>query len=220
MTQILDLYKSGKIGFQYGNFHPPIDETRFLQGVPLTVAELETCPREVRITDKPEPGPVDILYPQRLIVVSEKAKDVLEELEPDVHQFISVEVIVDDKYDDPFKGNSYFLLNVCQRIDAVDLSKSSGYSERIREEFVFASGNSVPESHSYDYSGGVTVVVKKDLIRGRHLWGGVKERGVKHRGKIINRLSFWSSYFCSDELMDAWKDADVGPMRYIPCFEY
>jgi len=113
------------------------------------------------------------IFRQSGFCVHQKFKDAVEGLEPDIHQFIPVTLL--RKSGEPFEGQ-YYLMRVCQFIDAVIKEKSdleTGINENTGNEVWYLRG----DPH-------LTVEAKK--IKGRHLWWGDTQ--------LIG------AYFCSDEL--------------------
>lgn len=104
-------------------------------------------PTKLKWNSKRNPPP-DVLMHDGLILVSEEFKDVVEELESNVHQFFPIEVVFKDG---GFARQMYFF-NICNRLDTVD---------RERATVKFDAGWLI---HSGEF------VFSLDLIDGRHIW--------------------------------------------------
>lgn len=105
--------------------------------------------------------------------VTKTFREKVEELEPGIHQFFSI--ALRDKSGEVLEER-YWLLNICNRVDAVDLAKSEQPP----------TGKSY-DSHIVRTHGEVKIVLRNELISGKCMW-------------IDRRVGF--AYFFSDELMD------------------
>lgn len=85
--------------------------------------------------------------------VSEKLRDAIEEFEPGVHQYMPFEFVTKDGQILP---NKLWLLNVCSRIDSIDVEASQGLADT--ENSVWAS------------SGPSQIAVKANLVSRRAFW--------------------------------------------------
>ena len=116
--------------------------------------------------------------------VSETFKNIVEGLEPDVHQFFPFEVIgkAGKLLDRPF-----FQINVLSKIDAIIPEKSNVYWSLATTlgTYVLRQG-----------SGPIQLTLRRDMIAGHHLWLADKQYST-------------SDMFFSDDLMNAVKAANI-----------
>src|SRR5262245_50549753 len=131
-------------------------------------------------------------------LVSDAFVDIVERIEPCVHEFLPITETVDSQ--SRAIDKRFFLMNILQQFNAVDVERSS-------VEFV--------EEHYPNMINGkqekITIrimrlveprilVLKRSLVAGHHLWHGTLED--------IYRVFF------SDELHDAVHAAGLSPLRY------
>ncbi|WNZ53878.1 hypothetical protein QT397_00455 (plasmid) [Microbulbifer sp. MKSA007] len=117
--------------------------------------------------------------------VSEKFKCIVEELEPDVHQFFPIQLKNKDgiPYDE-----RYYLINVGQKFAAILVGKSAGCTQSWRVEAI---ERKMPFLLTHDDG----LVLSKPKIAGRHLW--------------LSQVIAPNTYFCSDELMARFKKEKI-----------
>jgi len=108
----------------------------------------------------------------------------VEELEPGIHQFFPVELTAKDG---EVLEKRHWLLNICNRVDAVDLSKSEQPP----------TGKSY-DSHIVRSPGEAPIVLRKEVIAGKCVW-------------IDRRIGFAS--FFSDELMHFMEKHEFAKFR-------
>jgi len=107
--------------------------------------------------------------------VSQALRDVIEALEPGVHQFIDIELMRTKK--EPYEGK-YYILRICQILNSVIFEKSNLRIERL------------PNGREYITSGlnkDNFMTLKKEVVAGKHLW----------REEILKEY-----FYMSDELHD------------------
>ena len=134
-----------------------------------------TVPTRARLTSDHKELP-DFIKMKGCWAVSEKFKDLVEGLEPHVHQFFPVQLTVDASVK---SSGKYFLLNICQKVDAV-IPERSNVSLVLNE----ATGNIL----IHPGAGPPKWTLDKSLIKEWHLWRGDRQL----RNKV----------FFSDKLMD------------------
>ena len=114
--------------------------------------------------------------------VNQRVRDVIEEFEPGIHQFIPTTVLKKDGT--PFNDDNYFILNIRQVVDAIIIEKSDVYK---KEGTHFDTGEYfyrlLPDPSLTFFM----IQFDNTLISGKHLW-----RGKNH---LPTRT------FCSDELL-------------------
>ena len=142
------------------------------------------------------------------VIVSERIKETIENLEPDVHQFILLETIFRPRYANYFQGIKYYFLNICQLIDAVVVEQSVVRRHEMypKEAFeiepdlkqIITIHPCVNESNEY------VVTLDANAINNRHLW-----QGPEHK--------FNHEIFISKQLKSEWDLLGAGPMDYVKC---
>lgn len=167
----------------------------FARGEPLTPELLAHKPDPYYIDPPDKGGLPDMFDAKQVWTVSEKVKNIIEELEPDIHTFIPVEPIV-RRSGRTF--GTYYLLYVSQVIDAV-----------IIEESVFRDGEG---SAGFNVAPILTrTVLDGRLIEGKHLWrGGLEKLGG-------GGDPFGSYRFCSDELKRRLEEAKAEGWLFEAC---
>lgn len=149
-------------------------------GLPMTKQEKDAIPRILRIAKPRSQELMDILgWGSGPWFVSQPIRDKIEELEPDVHEFIPVEIKRDDGSCD---FGTYYLILLTQALDAIVPDKTE-FHEGIGEEAAKRSAYYISEFARL-------ITLKESIISGHHLWRGA---GPGNR---------WSDYFCSDALGD------------------
>jgi hypothetical protein len=126
--------------------------------------------------------------------VCDEFRAMVEALEPGVHQFFPVELLRKDG-SPVILGREWFLLNICNRVDAVVVERSNIYWEEK------PGGRRV--MHPRRQPPGL--VLRRSAIAGRHLW-----RGLTH----LRVNEFWS-----DALMREVQRAKLRKVRAVPLEE-
>lgn len=129
-------------------------------------------------------------------LVSSTFVDIVEGLEPDVHQFLPIAETVDRKGHHVDKR--YFLMNILQCFNAVDIERSSVEIHET-ERIIVASGEK-SKIRTMRVVEPDIVVLKHALIAGHHLWHGTTEDVFL--------------VFFSDALHDAVIKAGLSPLYY------
>ncbi len=105
--------------------------------------------------------PYDVFMVRGLILVSDAFKDIIERLEPNVHQFFPVEVL----YKDGSHARQMYFFNICNRLDTMDRERATANLDRIMWD---------PASGDFVFS--------KSLIGNHHIW---KDKFI-HPGKFLS----------------------------------
>ena len=169
-------------------------ELELQDGAPLTDEVKSRIYSKITITRcKPNCWPHVIEGIPGFLFVTQTAKNIVEDLEPNIHEFVSLEV--EDQ-----SGNAdvrMFLLHCRNRIQAVIINKSDEvYVKQRPPELI--NGRWVTYSRGL-LGGGQPrmLVLDSNRIAGKHLWTGL-------------RLQFGGSYFCSEALKAAFDKIDSG----------
>jgi len=133
-------------------------------------------------------------------MVCDQFRDLVEQLEPNVHQFFPIDIL---DLKDKVVGQR-FVLNICNRLDALDEHKSEiswwGKEGRLEGKPVSGSGYA-----SIDPLG--KLFVRKTVVQGHHFWGDNWLSGAGGR------------FFCSDEAQKAIRVSKLKMMRFTPVGE-
>jgi hypothetical protein len=108
--------------------------------------------------------------------ISQRVIDIIESIEPDVHQYLPYELIQKDGSVHPDKR---WLLNVCTRIETLDYERSNVIALRDREYFL--------DDRTSDHH----LVVRKSAVEGRALWFEYRYRGSQ--GQFLLSDRFWNA---------------------------
>lgn len=130
-------------------------------------------PLRDRITSRPKVMK-DIVCSSFGYAVSDKARQVIEAVEPGVHQFLPFAFVNKRGVIDPERR---WLLNVCNRIDAIDVEKSG---PNIVE---------APEGTIWRNAGPMDLVMSRDRMADRHLW---YEWRYVHPGVVVSDV-LWAA---------------------------
>ncbi|CTQ51842.1 hypothetical protein LP7551_00358 [Roseibium album] len=157
-------------------------------GNPITV---EGFPRALKIVSAHKTLP-DFFLLSGKYAVSDRMKDVLEKLEPGVHQYIPV--ILQKKSGEPFEGE-FFVLHPCSAVDAIvpeqsDVSFHTTPAGRITMRFKKVRPK---------------LTVQKEKIKDRHFWTGDE--------------SFNRNFFSSNAFFDEAQKAKLKGFDFIPMTE-
>ncbi|CTQ55910.1 hypothetical protein LP7551_04460 [Roseibium album] len=155
----------------------PMSERRpFLNGVDFTQEQIDAIPRTLLVS-APEGGkglPELTGWDNSLKIVAPLVKEFLEQIEPDVHEFIPLHVKRDDESED---YGTYYLILIRQTLDAL-----------IFEETPFGAndyGLGGAKKNRFQISRFGSPVLRRSVCEGRHLWRGA--------GKLADH------YFCSNK---------------------
>jgi len=156
----------------------------------------------------PDKGSMPEIFGEHLGVwtVKENVKQIIEELEPDVHTFIPVNLRVRGSEQD---WGQYYLLYPGQAIDAIVIDETDFAEGKGRAGFGKLIGSTAPVP-SYTLSPFGNTVLDGALIAGRHLWRGA-------RARLGQSIPFFSYLFCSDELAEQIKGAGIEGWRFRRC---
>ncbi|XYK80246.1 MAG: imm11 family protein [Labrenzia sp.] len=72
-------------------------------------------------------SPYDVFHLESLIVVSDTVKDIIEGLEPGVHQFFPIEVV----YKDGSFARQMYFFNICNRLDTMDRERATAKIRKV-----------------------------------------------------------------------------------------
>ena len=140
--------------------------------------------------------------------VSQRFRDIVESLEPGVHEFIPVDVRFSANPERV--GEPMYLLSIAVYETGIDIEKSE---KQMRTPPTMPAGYEHLVTKPYDRTPYPTLVCEKgrgkvfddDVIRGRHLW------------KFHHRMALWHPVFASAELVEAVKgEGLIGP-RFVLC---
>jgi hypothetical protein len=168
-------------------------------GMPLTPEIMALTPDPYYV-QPPARGGMPEIFGEHLgvWVVKDTVKQIIEDLEPDVHTFIPVNLRVQGKEKD---YGQYYLLYVGQAVDSIVIEET-----KFRDGF----GRAGFEK-SWVLSAFGDIVLDGALIEGRHLWrGGIGKLGG-------GGDPFWSYLFCSDQLKERIKRASAYGWRFKRC---
>lgn len=167
--------------------------------IPIPDVLMKAVPRRIVVTPCKDGFVPDFGYAADYgcYVVSNRFVEILERLEPGVHQFLEIPECV-TKSGQPLAFR-FFLLNIRTRLSAIDVEKS----------FV----HWLPSGADWNYlqfkpgPGNLhKLVLKKSVIEGHHLWNGSREQ-------------FATYTFCSEVLRVAMSGAGLSEMRLRWCDE-
>ncbi len=208
MVYILDL-KDSKGSFQYPDaemiFDPnirPIDENELHSDYLLTESQIENVPinYEVHLTGPDTKTKQHFLNGLSSVIISSQAKNILETIEPDKHQFIKVNVNYPEHLSTYYEDMAYFYLKTCQNIDAIDTEKSI-----LKMDILGAGTGREQPSYRLDFNNVSKITIKSQLVKSKHIWRGVTFR-LKH------------NLFLSDTLKEAWETLGE-TVLVIPCID-
>lgn len=170
------------------------------RGEPLTPDLLALTPNPVLI-EPPEKGGMPDMFGRKTgnWFVSEKVRAIIENLEPDIHTFIPVNLR--SAIDDGDLG-VYYILVIGQSVDAVVIDETSFRDGPGRAGFKKA-----PVLNTLVGD----IVLDGRLISGRHLWRGGKTK-LGGQGD-----PFWDYQFCSDDLASILKEAHLEGWQFHRC---
>lgn len=138
-------------------------------------------------------------------IVSDRFVDIVERLEPGVHEFLPIAQAVDDK-GHPL-ARRFFLLNVLTRLAAIDVERSTVERKDMSFEFEGKRFESIMLAESPGPINTRGFVARKKVIAGNHLWRGNKD-GLMGR------------YFCSSRLHDEMQAAGLSQFWFVPMDEF
>lgn len=134
-------------------------------------------------------------------VVSKKFRDLIEDLEPDVHNFIPVQIVRPDgsQVEGPF-----YYMNVLQRAYTIDIEKSPRGRWRDHNGDFIASIQMMPHLPDPD------VIYRADKVGNKHLW---QEGYAEKRGSGSRFYLRVTGYTVSEALMKRMKKEKIYSYR-------
>ena len=159
----------------------------------LQAEEIESIPRTL-IVGEPDDGPFPDILGWNLgpWIVSPRLHEIIETLEPSVHDFVPIHVVSENGSSD--HGNYYIIL-LDHTLDAVNYEMT---------HFLFGTGFDAARSSNYMILPGPNnCVLNADAIRGDHLW------------RAPSPMHY--CYFCSDELYDRIKGEGMRGWGFCAC---
>jgi hypothetical protein len=130
--------------------------------------------------------------------VSQRFMELVESIEPHVHQFFPAELFLSDGVT-PY-GEPFWIMNVTTRVDAICLERSTMYErgkdepELTPDQYFTGYSQYVVRAEETDGRIRIQVSVYKDRIQGRALWCDYR---------------FGASIFCSDEMMARMREIGI-----------
>ena len=148
-----------------------------------------------RLSRMYQSGLVDILGSGfRAYAISQKMIDIIESIEPGVHQYLPYELLQPDGSVHPDRR---WLLNCCTRVQAIDWEKS----RVVKWQNLPFYGDLFTETERVAH-----IVVRKEVSQGRALWYDYLYRGVRGGG---------AAFTLSNALWDALNDAGCQGWRPV-----
>jgi hypothetical protein len=128
--------------------------------------------------------------------ISQRVIDIIEAIEPGVHQYLPYQLIQPDGSVHP---DQRWLLNVCTRIEALDYERSNVIAMRDREHFFMDRTN---DHH---------LVMRKSVVEGRALW--YEYRYVGTQGQFLLSDRFWNAL--NEAGCTGWRPANGARGRHM-----
>lgn len=154
---------------------------------PATVITLKDGGRPERRKVEDMQAPPTSVFGNRIgpWFVNSEIKDKIEELEPETHEFLPVDVISEDRQ---VEYGRYYYVVISQKLDALDYDRThfvggTGYEAGVSNRF-----NTRRARSKYPFP----ICLKQSVIKGKHLWRG-PDRQDAH-------------YYCSGELRQFFLD--------------
>jgi hypothetical protein len=130
----------------------------------------------------------DIMYIRNTLVVSGRFKNIVESLEPDIHKFIKVQVLICGT---AVEDESYYILFVGQTINASVIDKSSIFERPAR----YGGGTVL----YYEMIGEDYRCLRSEFVAGKHLW-------------LDGMFFIFQHLYMSDELFEMYKERKITGM--------
>jgi len=131
----------------------------------------------------------NFMYSQAGLLISQAIVDLIEELEPGVHQYFPVEFIMKSG---PQPAQKYYSLNVCTNLKTLDFEKSRVFKKETNPErrWYFQGQEYLvyPESRVPKLDAPFDLFVKKERFQGYVIW---HEHGVESKDSIYVTDSFY-----------------------------
>lgn len=173
-------------------FDPKIDGRLFALiglGEQLTPELRDAIPGILRVTEFEEGGIPEIIgWNIGPYVISQRLRDILEELEPGRHDFFPIEVRNFEQGSNEKKYGTYYLIIGLVSLDAVVVEQTAFTKGFGREGY--------ERSARFDCEGSAVCTLDARIIEGHHLWTLPRNFGqtAEHPDRHV------TGYFCSDEL--------------------
>ncbi|MFT6658517.1 MAG: hypothetical protein ACJAZW_001678 [Maritalea sp.] len=154
---------------------------------PATVITLKDGGRPDRRKAEDMQAPPTSVFGNRIgpWFMNREIKQKMEELEPNTHEFLPVDVVSEDRQ---VEFGRYYYVVISQKLDALDYDQTqfvggTGYEAGVRNKFITRTQTSKCP---------FPIVLKQSAIAGKHLWRGPDRQGIY--------------YYCSDELRQFFLD--------------
>ncbi len=215
ISSAVDFRHNLKYEFEGGDRDKAIDSMFFPNGRPINGGGLTTCIRY----SIPLPAELLDAVPQRIIVtpckdgfvpdfgysakidvyiVSDRFVDLIELLEPGMHQFIQIPDVIFKRQ--PSKASSFYLANIMPMLSAIDVERSKVEWHTLPgggESFLIESLGPLKDAK---------ITLKKSIIANHHLWKGSREH-------------FSGYIFCSNVLREKMQSVGLSPLYFRECEE-
>jgi hypothetical protein len=175
----------------------------FLARKPFTEEEIKDVPTVLYFQRSDRSASGDFATQSSALVLSKKAADVLQRIEPGKHQYFPLKVKAAKRYQDKLQAMGHVVVNVCQTAQVVVIEKSE------LKPHVMTPPAPYPSRTFYHLGSGPSqIIVDPTKAEGLHIWGG---------GAIGVDEVLYQDLFVSRTLKEAWDAAGCGPVGYIPC---
>ena len=179
-----------------------LSSTDFLKYEKFDAEQMSRVPDELAFPNAEKSNLGDFAQNRSALILSKKAVDVLERLVPGKHQIFPLKIESSKRYRQLLEAKGYVLVNVCQKIQAVNIEKSK-LKQHVLEPPSLRDSRCLPSRYRDAESAARSHRRSNESARNASLGGG---------GRVLEH-----HLFVSKQLKDAWEAAGCGPMAYLPC---
>jgi hypothetical protein len=143
-----------------------------------------------------------LMKPAGRWIVRDDFRQVVEGLEPGVHQFVPVSIVYDRSGEPIPSEQPYYFMNILQCFDAIGEERSEVRRQphvKITQQGGFEQGSKLVPTHGLRTAW--KLVMRKEIIAGRHLWRGDWD------------LQFY--VFTSNDLANRLRKAKLSALEYL-----
>jgi hypothetical protein len=125
---LLDIRITGRVSNPYCLLHGggarSLSSTDFMQHEKFDAERMSRVPDELEFPNAEKSNLGDFAENRSALILSKKAADVLERLEPGKHQIFPLKIESSKRYRQLLEAKGYVLINVCQKVQAVNIEQS------------------------------------------------------------------------------------------------
>lgn len=214
------------LGQEYFLEHPE-RKPMVVFGKPVPDWLVDRIPKVVTVSRLSRSGPVKRLPDLVEFMVSGRLREVIERLEPGVHEFFPVSLVFEKTGQPAYDDQSWYIFNICTLLRFFEVADIIPEKVTIKEEFqVFERTKIKWRKTDVSFKGwhpDECFIYRKNTIAGRHIW---RLGRYKHPVEIDGDYSYQETYsisdgiYVSDEFYEEWQRLGLSAARFYKMQEH